>query len=427
MSSVLQSTEQGLPAPKEHKKMIELSEKRPVGSKNTKKILALGIVVAALVALSLMLIAQPARADITFTVNSTGDPGSGGCNRTECTLREAIASTNRFEGADTIRFDIPGEGVKTISPTSELPEITEAVTIDGYSQPGAKENTQQGGSDAVLLIQLDGSKAGDVEGLRITTSSVMVRGLVINRFGENGVVIEGSSATGNTVEGNRIGTDPTGTQILENDDGIKVSDGAGDNLIGGPAARNLIRSNHFDGVLVSGSTGSQVKANTIALNEDEGVEIRADSTRSRILSDSIFSNDDPSTPQNELGIDLGNLGDGDGSTPNDPGDADEGANGLRNKPTIRSAVTSGSSTTLKGRLDSTPKTSFTVQFFANPSGGDEGKKFIGQKRVTTNTEGKVTYAFSPSQKVGVGKTVTATATGPEGTSEFSVPRTVVSA
>jgi hypothetical protein len=68
-----------------------------------------------------------------------------------------------------------------------------------------------------------------------------------------------------------------------------------------------------------------------------------------------------------------------------------------------------------------------VQFFANPSGGDEGKKFIGQKRVTTNTEGKVTYAFCPSQKVGVGKTVTATATGPEGTSEFSAPRTVVSA
>jgi CSLREA domain-containing protein len=144
MRSVIQSTEQGLPAPKEHKKMIELSEKRPVGSKNTKKILALGIVVAALVALSLMLIAQPARADITFTVNSTGDPGSGGCNRTECTLREAIASTNRFEGADTIRFDIPGEGVKTISPTSELPAITEAVTIDDYSQPGAKEKHPTG-------------------------------------------------------------------------------------------------------------------------------------------------------------------------------------------------------------------------------------------------------------------------------------------
>ena len=40
--------------------------------------------------------------------------------------------------------------------------------------------------------------------------------------------------------------------------------------------------------------------------------------------------------------------------------------------------------------------------------------------------GNVSFTFSPAQKVGVGKTVTATATGSEGTSEFSAPRTVVS-
>ena len=47
--------------------------------------------------------------------------------------------------------------------------------------------------------------------------------------------------------------------------------------------------------------------------------------------------------------------------------------------------------------------------------------------MTTNSDGKVSFTFSPSQKVGAGKTVTATATGSEGTSEFSTPRTVVSA
>jgi CSLREA domain-containing protein len=468
--------------------MIELSEKRPVESKNSMKILALGFVVAALLAASLMITARPAHADATFTVTNPFDPGDGNCN-TSCTLREAITAVNNTPGADTIRFNMPGEGVKTVSPTSELPTITEAVTIDGYTQPGAKENTQQVGSDAVLLIQLDGSKAGEAAGLRIKTSNVVVRGLVINRFGGNvnvdgnGIVIEGGSATGNTVEGNRIGTDPTGTQALGNDDdGILVIDGTRGNLIGGPApaARNLIsgngddgvhlrgnsnrvennylgtdasggrplgnslgvfledsttntvignliRSNLLEGVLVSGSTRSQVKANTIAFNGDEGVEVRADSTRSRILSNSIFSNDDPSSPRNDLGIDLGNLGDGDGPTPNDPGDADEGANGLQNRPAVASAVTSGGTNTLKGRLDSTPNTDFIVQFFANPSGGDEGKTFLGQKKVTTNSEGKVSFTFSPSRKVGVGKTVTATATGSEGTSEFSAPRTVVSA
>jgi CSLREA domain-containing protein len=436
--------------------MLELSEKGPVESKNSKKILALGFMVSALMALSLLLMAKPAHAGLTVTVNSTGDPGSGGCNSTECTLREAIALANRVSGNDTIKFDIPGEGVKTISPTSALPAITEAVTIDGYTQPGSKENTRRVGSDAVLLVQLDGSKAGEAEGLRITASNVVVQGLVINRFDGNGITIEGSSATGNTVEGNRIGTDPTGTQALENEDGVKIRDGASGNLIGGPAtaARNLISGNFDDGVhLLDGNTnrvennylgtdasgsrplgntlgvfledgnrntvvGNLVKANTIAFNEDEGVEIRADSTRTRILSNSIFSN-------TELGIAFGDFGDGDGPTPNDPGDADTGANGLQNKPAIRSAVTASSTTTLKGRLDSTPNTSFIVQFFANPS-GNEGKTFIGQKKVTTSSEGKVSFTFTPARKVGAGKTITATATGPEGTSEFSAPRTVVS-
>jgi hypothetical protein len=68
-----------------------------------------------------------------------------------------------------------------------------------------------------------------------------------------------------------------------------------------------------------------------------------------------------------------------------------------------------------------------VQYFSNPSGGDEGKTFIGQEKVSTSADGKASFTFSPARKVGVGKTVTATATGSEGTSEFSAPRTVVSA
>ncbi len=45
----------------------------------------------------------------------------------------------------------------------------------------------------------------------------------------------------------------------------------------------------------------------------------------------------------------------------------------------------------------------------------------------TDADGKVSFTFVPSSRVGVGKTVTATATWAEGTSEFSAPRTVVSA
>ena len=115
--------------------MIRAKTERPAG----KWMMVLSLLVA-LMAVGPMLTAKPAQA-LIFTVNTTSDTGAGGCNSTECTLREAIAVTNRVEGADTIRFAIPGDGVRTIFPTSELPLITDPVTIDGYSQPGSSPNT----------------------------------------------------------------------------------------------------------------------------------------------------------------------------------------------------------------------------------------------------------------------------------------------
>ncbi|MCA9205442.1 MAG: BspA family leucine-rich repeat surface protein, partial [Planctomycetales bacterium] len=56
-------------------------------------------------------------------------------------LREAIIAANNTAGLDTIGFDIAGGGVQTISVGSqslgELPTITDAIVIDGYTQSGA--------------------------------------------------------------------------------------------------------------------------------------------------------------------------------------------------------------------------------------------------------------------------------------------------
>ncbi|MEQ1645233.1 MAG: CSLREA domain-containing protein, partial [Pyrinomonadaceae bacterium] len=54
----------------------------------------------------------------------------------QCSLRAAIQTANDLAGSDTIAFDIPGGGVQTISPGSQLPPITERVSIDGTTQPG---------------------------------------------------------------------------------------------------------------------------------------------------------------------------------------------------------------------------------------------------------------------------------------------------
>jgi hypothetical protein len=92
---------------------------------------------------------------------------------------------------------------------------------------------------------------------------------------------------------------------------------------------------------------------------------------------------------------------------------------------IASAKTGGT-TTINAKLDSTPGKRFLVQFFSNPSGTDEGKKFIGQVRVRTDGSGNASFRFSPNSRVALGVNITATATGPGGnTSEFSAPRRVV--
>src|SRR5205814_10319166 len=134
---------------------------------------------------------------------------------------------------------------QTITLASQLPTITGPVVIDGCSQPGASTNTLATGNNAELLIELDGSSAGaGADGLVLSGSHITIRGLVINRFSGNGILIGGAGDTDNFIEGNFIGTDPTGTLSQGNGAaGILVL--TNDNRIGGttPASRNLISGN----------------------------------------------------------------------------------------------------------------------------------------------------------------------------------------
>lgn len=96
-------------------------------------------------------------------------------------------------------------------------------------------------------------------------------------------------------------------------------------------------------------------------------------------------------------------------------------------PVLNSAKTGRRATTVKGTLDSTANGTFTIRFFSNlRSTRNEGKKFIGQKEVTSDASGRGSYTFKPAKKVKAGLFVTATATsGNTGdTSEFSAPKKV---
>ena len=186
-----------------------------------------------------LVLAAPA-AGLTFTVINTADSGAG-------SLRQAILDANALPGADRIEFAIPGAGVQTITPLTALPTITDAVVVDGYTQPGASPNTLATGSDAVLLVELDGN-GGGFNGLRVTAGASTLRGLVVNRF-NIGIALAGAN---DEVHGCYVGVDPSGTLDRGNTAAGIIVDtlGADDVRIGSaaPADRNVVSGNDDLGI-----------------------------------------------------------------------------------------------------------------------------------------------------------------------------------
>lgn len=206
----------------------------------------------------------------TYTVINTDNSGAG-------SLRRAIQDANGHNGADLIVFNIPGAGVHTIAPTSVLPDITDPVTIDGYTQPGASANTQATGNNAVLLIELSGANVGNFENvlwLR-NVDDCVIRGLVINRAAGNGIHI--TSGSGHKIEGNFIGTNSAGTSSLGNFyNGVSVVDSTAVTVGGAtPAARNVLSGNGAHGVyLFDGTSQSVVQGNYIGTNKSGAAAIQ---------------------------------------------------------------------------------------------------------------------------------------------------------
>jgi titin len=286
------------------------------------------VIVVGLVAGFLGIAAVPAQASTTFTVIQNGDQSDFDtadnlCDvnplqkGNQCTLRAAIQQANATAGADTITFSV-GSGAQTISPGSALPATTEAVTIDGTTQPGFA---------GTPLITLSGLSAGSASGLTLAVTASTVKSLMIDSFSGDGIsitagggdivrgcwigidvlsadkgntgdgirvggtgtdtiggtgafdgnVISGnntngievlSTAFGYTILGNRIGTNAGGTAAVGNGNGMVIRRGAG--LIGGniAAAANLISGNAFDGIVIAGATATlvDVEGNLIGTN-----------------------------------------------------------------------------------------------------------------------------------------------------------------
>jgi probable HAF family extracellular repeat protein len=417
-----------------------------------------------------------------FHVTSTADAGPG-------SLRQAVLDANATPGTNGIAFVLGTGGVQTIAPTSPLPAVTNPVEIDGATQPGYA---------GTPLIELAGESAGPgADGLTLASPDSTVTGLVIGGFRGAGVSISGN---GNRVVGNFIGTDATGTMVHPNGTGVAVVYIGSDNLIGGtaPGAGNLISGNLQDGVGMYGGNGNTIQGNFIgtdasgtqALPNGYGVELFSGSANTlgggtapgagNLISgnryDGIGIYSDGNVIQaNRIGTDvtgtapLGNGWNGveiqafahghdnliggtafgagnviayngqdgvlvDRGTGNAIRENSIFANGrlgieLRHHGNhgqaapVMTSATAGLYTTAMGELTSVPDTTFTVEFFAtpggNPTGRGEGERYIGSTTVVTDASGRASFTAFASH-VEAGEFLTATATDPAGdTSKFS--------
>jgi parallel beta-helix repeat protein len=253
--------------------------------------------------------------------------------------------------------------------------------------------------------------------------------------GNNQGVVITSGVAGSIVQGNKIGTDASGLNKIGNatdgvfvfnsgnqiggrnrgtgnlisgngGDGIRVNGSSGNliarNVIGADGTANKAMGNAKNGILMMTTNTSLVRDNIVAFNGGTGVQV-ATGTDNAIVSNSIYANAD-------MQINLG----WDGVSKNDGTDADAGANGLQNTPTLTSAARSATATTIAGSITSTPKTAIYIEVFA---GG--GKSLVGALSVTTNASGVVSFSLV-APLLPAGTLLVATATSPTGcTSEFS--------
>lgn len=242
---------------------------------------------------------------------------------------------------------------------------------------------------------------------------------VISGSANNGVVLDG--VLSNTVSGNYIGTDASGTVAIGNGNtGIAIDFDAQNNVIGGTAAGegNLISGNGGDGIRIANNSTKNIIAANVIGTDVTGAEAIGNVGAGILLEAGASSN--VVGPNNVIAY---NGGDGVGV--NGPG-------ALRNTITRNSihhnggqgiVLASGANAGLEPpvlsylssrRVQGTAPPNSVVEIFFDE--GEQGNAFASS--TTADDQGE--FVFTPPQGTLEGPRVTCTATDPEGnTSRFS--------
>jgi titin len=335
-------------------------------------------------------------------------------------LTETGALYNVIQG-NLIGTDITGANAL---PNNTGLEVGSAQNLVGGTSPGAGNVISGNQGIGLSIVSGYNTVQGNLIGTDITGTAPLGNGgdgvrirfedggrgnVIGGATPESGNVISNNGGDGidnlmdySVIQGNRIGTDVTGTVPMANaGDGVLLGGPNLGSVVGGtnPGAGNIIANSGLDGVLVGDIGLDTVVGNAIADSGLDGVQVDH-ASRNAILGNSIHDSAG-------LGIELTH-------------------NGNQNQafPDLVSATLTKTGTLVSGSLASTPNTSFTLEFFANdvrnPSGYGEGKYALGDATVTTDDSGQASF----TAMVGAANTdqvIAATATDPNNnTSAFSL-------
>jgi Periplasmic copper-binding protein (NosD)/Planctomycete extracellular len=327
-------------------------------------------------------------------------------------------------GGSNNRLGTNGDGVN-----DEAERNVISGNVQGGVGVGGSNNLVAGnyiGTDVTGLVALGNGFGMSAGGATIGGTTPALRNVISGNLSA-GIDLH-DNANSNVIQGNYIGVDKTGAGPLGNGgDGIFIRYNSFNNVIGAAvgaidvaAAANIIANNGRSGVtLTEGNRQGIVGVERASENTIRGNSIHANAGLGIDLAEHPFVLFNE-TPLPNLGV-----------TPNDPLDADSGANQSQNFPEL-TAASSAASTRVQGSLHSTPSSTFVVDFYANsaadPTGYGEGERYLGSASVTTDASGNAAFNALLTAPSTAGEFITATATDAVGnTSEFSQALISVSA
>ncbi|NJO05353.1 MAG: CSLREA domain-containing protein [Chloroflexaceae bacterium] len=135
----------------------------------------------------------------------------------------------------------------------------------GTGRDGIEENGNTGAG-----IALEGAAGNTIGGTASSARNIIAAN-------NTGIVLRNSSTTDTVIQGNAIGVDATGSAMLGNSNGGIVLNGVVENSIGGvvPEARNIIAGNTGSGIIIMGSnaTRNRVQGNYIGTDQAGGIAL----------------------------------------------------------------------------------------------------------------------------------------------------------